>query len=59
MIVDSYQVDALIQSNGGQFSVANLPGGAQLSPLPGACYGMTVLGWAQEGLAGVLSGILI
>ena len=45
MIVDSYQVDALMQGNGGQFSVANLPGGAQLAPLPGAYYGMTVLGW--------------
>jgi hypothetical protein len=46
LVVDSFDVSTLMQ-NGGSFSVANLPGGTTDSPLAGAYYAMTVLGWGN------------
>jgi hypothetical protein len=45
MIIDSYDISSLILSRGGQINVPNLPGGTVASPLTGAHYGVTALGW--------------
>ncbi|GAC1467813.1 MAG: hypothetical protein PVSMB11_03390 [Desulfuromonadaceae bacterium] len=45
LIIDCYQVDALVAAGGGSYTVSNLPGGNVATPLPGAYYGMNVLGW--------------
>jgi len=44
LIIDCYQVDALIAAGGGRYSVPNLPGGTAANPLPGAYYSVNVLG---------------
>lgn len=45
LIIDCYQVDALVAADGGSYTIPNLPGGTIATPLPGAYYGMNVLGW--------------
>jgi hypothetical protein len=47
MIIDSYDISSLIATNGGQISVANLPGGTAASPVAGAYYGVMALGWGS------------
>ena len=44
VIIDSYDISSLMD-NGGQFNITNLPGGTPISPLAGAYYGVTALGW--------------
>jgi hypothetical protein len=45
LIIDCYEVDALIAAGGGSYTVQNLPGGTVANPLPGAYYGLNLLGW--------------
>jgi len=45
LIIDCYQMDALIAAGGGSYTVQNLPGGTAVNPLPGAYYGLNVMGW--------------
>jgi len=45
LIIDCYNVDSLVAAGGGSYTIPNLPGGTVASPLPGANYGMNVLGW--------------
>jgi len=45
MVIDSYDVNSLMQGGGGQFTVGNLPGGTAATPLAGAYYGVAAIGW--------------
>ncbi|KAF0218060.1 MAG: hypothetical protein FD174_3080 [Geobacteraceae bacterium] len=45
LIIDCYQLDALMAAGGGSHTVLNLPGGTAATPLPGAFYGVSVFGW--------------
>lgn len=45
LIIDCYEVDALIGAGGGTYAVPNLPGGTAAEPLAGAFYGLNLMGW--------------
>jgi len=48
LIIDCYQVDALMAAGGGSYTIPNLPGGTLATSLPGAYYDVIVLGWDGE-----------
>jgi hypothetical protein len=50
MIVNTISVDSQMMSNGGLYTMANLPGGSLSNPLPGAFYGVEALGWSSTSL---------
>ncbi len=54
LIIDCYQVDALLAGGGGSYTIPNLPGGTLATSLPGAYYDVIVLGW--DGGKAVISG---
>ena len=45
LIIDCYQVDALVAAGGGRYTIPDLPGGTVATPLPDAYYSVNVLGW--------------
>jgi hypothetical protein len=50
MIVNTISIDGQMMSNGGSYTMANLPGGSSTTPLPGALYGVEALGWSSTAL---------
>jgi len=50
LILDSYNINGVMTTNGGSFKVDGLPGGTPTSPLTGSYYGVTVLGWGGNKL---------
>ena len=51
LIIDCYDLDALMAAGGGSYSISNLPGGTAATPLPGAFYGVSVFGWGGGNFA--------
>jgi hypothetical protein len=50
MIVNTMSVSSQMSSNGGSYTMPNLPGGSPATPLPGAFYGVEALGWSSTSL---------
>ena len=47
LVIDCHDLDALIATGGGSFTVPGLPGGTAATPLAGAYYGVNILGWGS------------
>lgn len=47
LVIDCYDLDALMAAGGGSFTVPGLPGGTAATPLAGAYYGVNILGWGS------------
>ena len=44
-IVTTLSIDTILEGNGGDYTVPNLPGGTETTPLKGAFYTLYALGW--------------